>query len=90
MVGFQIHDRHVRFVLPMPDPADREFTHTPVRGDKLGRPILNLLNVEEELRIRELIDTRTWPNGWSGDEPVADTPMDKIYANGAVEPLLVW
>jgi hypothetical protein len=34
MVGFQIHDRHVRFVLPMPDPADREFTHTRVRGDK--------------------------------------------------------
>ncbi|OBF17196.1 hypothetical protein A5725_24560 [Mycobacterium kubicae] len=29
IVGFTINDRQVRFVLPMPDRADREFTMTP-------------------------------------------------------------
>lgn len=29
IVGFQISDRQVRFVLPMPDHADPEFTRTP-------------------------------------------------------------
>lgn len=31
-IGFIIHDRQVRFVLPMPDRNDRKFTHTPARG----------------------------------------------------------
>ncbi|HCB04269.1 MAG TPA: hypothetical protein DEQ43_08495 [Nocardioides bacterium] len=30
-VGFVISGRQVRFVLHMPDPNDREFTHTPTR-----------------------------------------------------------
>jgi hypothetical protein len=29
VVGFAAHGRQVRFVLPMPDPRDREFTLTP-------------------------------------------------------------
>lgn len=32
VVMFRAHDRHVRFMLPMPDPQAREFTHTPTRG----------------------------------------------------------
>jgi hypothetical protein len=28
-IGFAVHDRQVRFILPMPDPKDREFTRTP-------------------------------------------------------------
>lgn len=32
MIGFRINDRMVKFVLPMPDPKSREFTHTPARG----------------------------------------------------------
>lgn len=32
MIGFRIKDRMVKFVLPMPDPKSREFTHTPARG----------------------------------------------------------
>ncbi|EOH4133562.1 hypothetical protein [Pseudomonas aeruginosa] len=35
-----------------------------------------------------LIDTGTWPDGWDGDEPIATTPLDKIFADGAVQPLL--
>lgn len=29
MIGFQAHSRSIRFVLPLPDRADREFTRTP-------------------------------------------------------------
>lgn len=32
MIGFSAGGRQVRFLLPMPDPAAREFTHTPGRG----------------------------------------------------------
>lgn len=55
----------------------------------LGRPILDILNPEEEARIRELIAAETWPQGWDGDEPTADTPMDTIFADGSVQPLFL-
>lgn len=54
----------------------------------LGRPGVDMLNREEELRIRELIAAETWPNGWEGDEPTADTPMDEVYGDGSIQPLL--
>lgn len=57
-------------------------------ADRLGRPRVDLINAEEEARIRELIAARTWPQGWDGDEPTADTPMDQINADGSVQPLL--
>ncbi|MCM2399821.1 phosphoadenosine phosphosulfate reductase family protein [Rhizobium sp. S153] len=56
---------------------------------RLGRPTVDLLNAEEEARIRELIALGTWPNGWDGDEPTADTPMDAVFSDGSVQPLLV-
>ncbi|MGP9826852.1 phosphoadenosine phosphosulfate reductase domain-containing protein [Ectopseudomonas khazarica] len=57
-------------------------------ADRLGRPRVDLINAEEEARIRELIAAGTWPQGWDGDEPTADTPMDQINADGSVQPLL--
>ncbi len=57
-------------------------------ADRLGRPRIDLINAEEESRIRELIAAGTWPDGWDGDEPIATTPLDKIFADGAVQPLL--
>lgn len=33
-VGFRMHDRMIRFVLPMPSQSDPEFTHTPSRGTR--------------------------------------------------------
>lgn len=36
---------------------------------RLGRPQIDMLNEEEVARIEELIALKTWPNGWSGDEP---------------------
>lgn len=57
-------------------------------ADRLGRPRVDLINAEESARIRELIAAETWPQGWDGDEPTADTPMDQINADGSVQPLL--
>jgi hypothetical protein len=34
MIGFVLHDRQIRFLLPMPARDAREFTHTPERGTK--------------------------------------------------------
>lgn len=54
----------------------------------LGRPLVDMINAEEEARIRELIALETWPRGWEGDEPIATTIMDTVYQNGAVQPRL--
>ena len=56
---------------------------------RLGRPGVDLLNTEEEVRIRELIAAETWPLGWEGDEPTADTPLDAVFRDGTVQPLLI-
>lgn len=58
-------------------------------AERLGRPKIDILNKEEEGRIRELISAETWPQGWDGDEPVADTPMASVFSDGSVQPLLV-
>lgn len=50
-----------------------------------GRPAIDMLDGEEEARIRELIAAKTWPNGWDGTEPVADTPMDAVYPDGSLQ-----
>ncbi|AWJ85166.1 phosphoadenosine phosphosulfate reductase [Azospirillum sp. TSH58] len=60
-----------------------------VEAARLDRPRIDLLNAEEEARIRELIAAGTWPNGWEGDEPTGDVPLDMIYGDGSVQPLLV-
>ncbi|WP_337881738.1 phosphoadenosine phosphosulfate reductase family protein [Chromobacterium haemolyticum] len=57
-------------------------------ADRDGMPHIDLLNAEEEARIRELIALETWPQGWEGDEPLATVPLDIVYQNGAVQPLL--
>lgn len=54
-----------------------------------NRPTIDLLNREEEDRIRELIAARTWPNGWDGDEPSATDWLDTVYQDGTVQPLLL-
>jgi len=54
----------------------------------LGRPQIDILNAEEEARIRELIAANTWPRGWDGTEAEGDALIDKIYGDGTVQPLL--
>lgn len=58
-------------------------------ADQLGRERVCLVDSEEEARIRELIAAGTWPDGWAGDEPVADTPMNAVFPDGSIQPLLV-
>lgn len=58
-------------------------------ADRLGRPRIDFINPEEEARIRELIAAETWPQGWDGDEPVGDVPLDQVYRDGLIQPLLV-
>jgi len=41
------------------------------------RPVIDILNAEEEARIRELWSLNTWPNRWSGDEPIGDEPYEE-------------
>ncbi len=38
MIQFRAHGRLVRFVLPLPDRNAREFTHTPVSGQRRQEP----------------------------------------------------
>lgn len=39
---------------------------------------VDLINPEEEARIRELWALNTWPNGWEGTEVTGDTPIDAM------------
>lgn len=49
---------------------------------------VDLINCEEEARIRELIAARTFPDKWDGDEPRADVWLDAVYGDGSVQPIL--
>jgi DNA sulfur modification protein DndC len=52
-------------------------------------PALSLIDDEELARIRALIAAGTWPDGWDGDEPLADAWMAvKVFGNGAEQPAL--
>lgn len=55
---------------------------------KLGRPTIDILNSEEQMFIKTCWQNKLWPNGWDGDEPLANVPMDKIYGDGTVQPIL--
>ncbi|WP_288935641.1 phosphoadenosine phosphosulfate reductase family protein [uncultured Sphingomonas sp.] len=57
-------------------------------ADRLGRPVIDLINAEEEARIRELVALGTWPDGWAGDEPSAAAWLDSVNQDGSVQPIL--
>ncbi|WP_447724675.1 phosphoadenosine phosphosulfate reductase domain-containing protein [Sphingomonas koreensis] len=57
-------------------------------ADRLGLPGIDILNAEEETRIRALIAAETWPDGWAGDEPLATMWLDRVNQDGSVEPIL--
>jgi DNA sulfur modification protein DndC len=58
------------------------------RAAGLGRPRVDLLNAEEEARVRELLAARTFPNKWSGDEPLATELLPGHNSDGTGQPLL--
>lgn len=51
-------------------------------------PAIDILNTEEEDRIRELIAAETWPQGWDGEEPTADTWMPMVFQDGSTQSYL--
>lgn len=57
-------------------------------ADQRARPRVDLINEQERLRIVELIDNNTWPQGWDGTEPDGDALLDKVHRDGTVQPLL--
>lgn len=57
-------------------------------AERLGRPRIDMLNAEEETRIRELIAAKTWPEKWDGSEPTGDVVMESVFADGTSQPLL--
>lgn len=53
---------------------------------------VDLINPQEEARIRKLWTLNTWPNGWDGTEVKADKPLDAAWSVGSeliVQPLLM-
>lgn len=53
-----------------------------------NRPLLDMLNHEEHVRILDLIAAGTWPRGWTGSEPVATTPVEAWSESGSVQGFL--
>ena len=56
--------------------------------DIQSRARVDLINTEEEARIRELIAMRTFPDKWDGSEPSAAAWLDRVNQDGSVEPIL--
>ncbi|MEH3107130.1 MAG: phosphoadenosine phosphosulfate reductase family protein [Sphingomonas fennica] len=56
----------------------------------IGKPErgIDLINAEEEARIRDLIAARTFPDKWDGDEPSAAAWLDQVHGDGTVQPIL--
>lgn len=44
---------------------------------------VDLINGPEESRILELIESRTWPRGWTGDEPLGSAPFENVFPDGS-------
>jgi DNA sulfur modification protein DndC len=51
---------------------------------KIDMPLLDIINKEEEQRIRQLIDLKQFPNKWTGDEIGGEVSIDKIYNDGTI------
>jgi DNA sulfur modification protein DndC len=49
---------------------------------------VDLINAEEEARIRALIAAEAWPRGWDGTEQIASLPFDNVNPDGSVQPIM--
>jgi len=56
-------------------------------AQKLGVPKIDLINQEEETRIRELIAAGTYPQGWSGTEPLGSELLAEVFGDYVQMPL---
>lgn len=58
-------------------------------ADAADRPRIDLINAEEEARIRELIALRTYPQRWSDDDPDATVLIPQVLGEGITQELLL-
>jgi DNA sulfur modification protein DndC len=54
----------------------------------MGQPTISLINEDEELRIRELIRMKTFPNGWTGDEHLGSDLIPQVLQDGSIQNIL--
>lgn len=59
-----------------------------VAARRMERPTIDLINCEEERRIRELIAARTYPQKWSDGDPDATELIAQVIGEGIVQPVL--
>lgn len=55
------------------------------KADESNRPRIDLINEEEEERIREMIAARIYPQRWSDDDPDATVLIPRTYKNGDIQ-----
>jgi DNA sulfur modification protein DndC len=55
--------------------------------DIQARAGVDLINADEEARIRELIAGNTWPRGWSGTEQGAWETFNNVLPDGSIQPV---
>lgn len=60
-----------------------------VAAAQLDRPPIDLINADEETRIRELIAARTYPNKWSDDDPDATELIPQVVNEELTQALLL-
>lgn len=57
-------------------------------ANALDRPQIDLINADEQARIRELIALRTYPQRWSDSDPDATVLIPQTFRNGDVQAVL--
>src|SRR6185369_2107377 len=62
-----------------------EINITPSRDVHI-QPFVSLISFDEKKRILDLIEAKTWPNGWTGEEMRGDEMTDKIFRDGTIQP----
>lgn len=55
---------------------------------KLGNPVIDLINEEEQGRIEELIAAKTFPNKWTGDELIGSALAPQYDRYGNIQHLI--
>lgn len=60
-----------------------------LEAQRRGRPLINLISSEEHRRIKELMESGTWPQGWDGSEVRGDVLLPQVVGDGVVQGLLL-
>jgi DNA sulfur modification protein DndC len=59
-----------------------------IEAVKQNKPLLDLINEEEETFIISAWESGLHPDRWNGDEITGDILLDKIYSDGTIQPIL--